>query len=315
MAPMTYPQRRAYQAKQRRLQKARERLQHEQARAQRHLQALQQALGDLDLPEILAEEVQWRLNAITTLLDKIFGLMCPPRLGCRRYHELCRVRGWDKNLPGRLLGAWPQRPWVKPLPRRGQALLARLWQPLEDKSPATRSRGQWTWVGDDSLFKKYGQQLGRVGTWYRGQEHRVRRGLDGWLLLVGSGDGTLVIPVDCTVRRPDPEGPGRPCRDQLTWLQVMLYRTGAALQRRRLPWPPPLVVADSWFAGSGVLAHVALHVPGSLVVEGKRTYVFDLPDKGRVTGEAFLTRADWPWRDYLHQPGVRSARLKATSPS
>jgi hypothetical protein len=62
MAPMTPPQRRAYQAKQRRLQKARERLRHEQARAQRHLQALQQALGDLDLPERLAEEVQWRLT-------------------------------------------------------------------------------------------------------------------------------------------------------------------------------------------------------------------------------------------------------------
>jgi len=162
---MTYPQRRAYQAKQRRLQKARERLQHEQARAQRHLQALQQALGDLDLSEILAEEVQWRLNAITTWLEKIFGLMFPPLFGCRSYHARCRVRGWEKNLPGRLLGALPKRQWVKPLPRRGQALLARLWQPLEDKSPATRRRWQWTWVGDDRLFKKYGQQRGLVGTW------------------------------------------------------------------------------------------------------------------------------------------------------
>jgi len=31
-------------------------------------------------------------------------------------------------------------------------------------------------------------------------------------------------------------------------------------------------VADSWFAGSGLLAHVALHAQGILVVEGKRTY-------------------------------------------
>jgi len=124
-------------------------------------------------------------------------------------------------------------------------------------------------------------------------------------LIVVIGDGKLVIPVDFTVRRPDPEGPGRPCRDQLPWLPVMLDRIWAALQRRRLPLPPPLVVADSWCARSGVLAHVAFHVQGSLVVEGKPTYVFDLPDKGRVTGEAFLTQADWPWRDYLPQPGVR----------
>jgi hypothetical protein len=59
------------------------------------------------------------------------------------------------------------------------------------------------------------------------------------------GDGKLVIPVDFTVRRPDPPGLGRPCRDKLTWLQVMLDRTWAALQRRRLQLPPPLVVADS----------------------------------------------------------------------
>jgi len=312
---MTCPQRRAYQAKQRRLQKARERLQHEQARAQRHLQALQQALGDLGLPEILAEEVQWRLNAITKLLDKIFGMMFPPLVGCRSYHELCRVRGWDKNLPGRLLGALPKRQWVKQLQRRAHALLARLWQHIEDKSPATRSRWQWTWVGDDSLFKTYGQQLGLVGTWYSGQEHRVRLGIDGLLLIVVIGDGKLVIPVDFTVRRPDPEGPGRPGRDKLTWLQVMLSRTWAALPRRRLRLPPPLVVADSWFAGSGLLAHVALQAQGTRVVEGKRTYVFDLPDKGRVTGEAFLTRVDWPWRDYLHRPGVRYARMRATSPT
>jgi hypothetical protein len=66
-------------------------------------------------------------------------------------------------------------------------------------------------------------------------------------LIVVIGDGKLVIPVDFTIRRPDPPGPGRPCRDKLTRLQVMLDRTWAALQRRRLQLPPPLVVADSWF--------------------------------------------------------------------
>jgi hypothetical protein len=50
---------------------------------------------------------------------------------------------------------------------------------------------------------------------------------------------------------------------------------------------------------------VALQAQGTLVVEGQRTDVFELPDQGRVTGEALLTRADWPWRDDLHRPGVR----------
>lgn len=315
MAPMTPPQRRAYQAQPRRLQKARARLQHEQARAQRPLQALPHALGDLDLPEILAAEGQGRLTAITTWLEQICGLRCPPRLGCRSDHDRCRVRGWEKHLPGRLLGAWPTRPWVQPWPRRGPALLARWWQPLADNSPAPRRRWPWTWVGDDSLVTKAGPPLGLVGPWESGPEHRVRRGMDGWRLSGVLGEGTRVIPVDCTGRRPDPEGPGRPGRDQLTWRQVRRDRTWAALQRRRLPWPPPLGVADRGCAGAGVLAPGARHVHGTLGVEGTRTAGFARPDKGRVTGEALLRRADWPWRDDLHQPGVREARLKATSPS
>ena len=73
MAPMTRAQRREYHAKHRRLQKHRERLQREQARAQRHLQALEQALVDVGVAETLADEVQWRLKAVSKLLSKIGG--------------------------------------------------------------------------------------------------------------------------------------------------------------------------------------------------------------------------------------------------
>jgi len=119
-----------------------------------------------------------------------------------------------------------------------QNSLAEVWYYGENGRP-----GQWTWVGDDSVFKKYGHQLGLVGTWWSGQEHRVRLGIDGLLLVVVLGEGKLVIPVDFTVRRPDPVGPGHPCRDKLTWLRVMLDRTWAAWQRRRLRLPVPPVVA------------------------------------------------------------------------
>jgi len=134
-------------------------------------------------------------------------------------------------------------------------------------------------------------------------------------LIVVIGDGKLVIPVDFTVRRPAPPGPGRPGRDQLTWLQVMRDRTWAALQRRRLQWPPPLVVAASWVGDAGLREQVAIHQQGILLVEGKRTEVFDLPDGSRLHGQAFLPRSDWPWREDLHLPGIRYARLRATSPT
>jgi hypothetical protein len=126
--------------------------------------------------------------------------------GCRSYHELCRVRGWDKNMPGRVLGALPKRKWIRRLQRLGQELLVQLWRQVADKSPATQSRWQWTWVGDDRLFKKYGAQLGLVGLGWRGQEHRVRLGIDGLLLIVVIGEGRLVIPAAFAVRRPTPWG-------------------------------------------------------------------------------------------------------------
>jgi hypothetical protein len=109
-------------------------------------------------------------------LSKIVGMMCPPLFGCRTNTELCRVRGWDKNLPLRLLDALPQRSWIKHLRRLGVEVLVPLWRYAASASAATRSRWQWTWVGDDSVFKKYGDQLGLVGTWWSGQEHRVLSG-------------------------------------------------------------------------------------------------------------------------------------------
>jgi hypothetical protein len=92
-------------------------------------------------------------------------MMFPPLFGCRTNSELCRVRGWDKSLPSRLLGALPKRSWIKRLRRLGVEVLVPLWRQAASASEATRSRWQWTWVGDDSLFKKYGEQLGLVGTW------------------------------------------------------------------------------------------------------------------------------------------------------
>src|SRR6266511_858172 len=80
-APMTHSRgyhNRQETARQRRLQKERERLQREQARAPRHLQALEQAVQELGLPETIAAEVQWRLQAQQQLLGKIFGMMFPP---------------------------------------------------------------------------------------------------------------------------------------------------------------------------------------------------------------------------------------------
>ena len=267
-------QKRQAKARQRRRRNAAERLQRDQAQAQRAVQALEQALRALDLPATLVKEIEGRLRSQQKLLGNIVGVMCPRLFGCRTVSELARVRGWDKNLPSHRLGALPKRSWLKRLRRLGLEGLISRWRHVQDNSPATRSRWPWSWVAEDSVFHTYGRPLGRVGTWWSGQQKRVVAGIDGVLLIVVIGEGKLVVPVDFAIRRPDPIGPGGPCRDTLHWVQVMLDERLAALGRRGLALPAPLVVADRWFGDSKLMTHVSHQHQGTLRVEGKRSYVF-----------------------------------------
>src|SRR5262249_25530703 len=115
-------------ARQRRRRIAQERLARDRRQAQHAVQVLEQALHDLGLPENLVAEIEGRLRSQHKLLGKICGVMCPPLFGCRTNTELCRVRGWDKNLPSRLLGALPKCSWIKRLRRLGMDVLGRLWR-------------------------------------------------------------------------------------------------------------------------------------------------------------------------------------------
>jgi hypothetical protein len=242
-------------------------------------------------------------------------MMCPPLFGCSTYTELCRIRGRDKNLPSRLLGTLPKRSWIKRLRRLGLEVLIPLWRHAAHASAATRSRWQWTWVSDDSVFKKYDEQLGLLGTWWSGQEHRVLSGIDGVLLVVVIGEGKLVVPVDFAIRRPDPQGPGAPCRDKLHWVQGMLDGRLAAFRRRGVTLPSPMVVADSWFSDSKLMHHIATTHQGTFLVEGKSTYPFALSDGRQVKGSDLQQPSEWSWRDSPLVPVVRYVRLRATSPT
>ena len=91
-------------AQRRRYRTAQERLARDRRQAQQAAEALQQALNDLGLPGNLVAEIEGRLRSQQKLLGKIVGMMCPPLFGCRTNSELCRVRGWDKNLVRRESG-------------------------------------------------------------------------------------------------------------------------------------------------------------------------------------------------------------------
>lgn len=274
MSPAKRYAKKPAKARQRRRLKAYERLERDQRQAQQAAEALQKALEDLGLPDTLVAEIEGRLRSQQKLLGKIVGVMFPPLFGCRTSSELCRVRGWDKHWPAHILGALPKRAWLKRLRRLGLEVLIPLWRHVETKSPATQSRWQWTWAIDDSVFKKYGQQLGVVGQWWSGQHKRVLSGIDGLVLVVVIGDGKLVVPVDFAIRRPNPTGPGAPCRDKLVWARTLMDERLAALERRGLELPAPIIVGDSWFSDSKLMSHVRQQHQGTLLVEGKQSYTF-----------------------------------------
>jgi hypothetical protein len=91
-------------ARQRRRLQVQERLERDRRQAQQAAEALEHALHDLGLPANLVVEIEGRLRSQQKLLGKIVGMMCPPLFGCRTNTELCRVRGWDKNLVRRESG-------------------------------------------------------------------------------------------------------------------------------------------------------------------------------------------------------------------
>jgi hypothetical protein len=136
MSPRTRDVTQDTKARRRRYRKAHERLARDRCQAQQAAKALQQALDDLGLPQNLVTEIEGRLRRQQKLLSKIVGMMCPPLFGCRTNSELCRVRGWDKNLPSRVLGALPKRSWLKRLRRLGLDVLVPLWRYAASKSEA-----------------------------------------------------------------------------------------------------------------------------------------------------------------------------------
>src|SRR5262249_50077628 len=108
MSPTTRHAKQHAKPRQRRRRTAQERLARDRRQAQYAAMVVEQALQDLGLRDNLVAEIEGRLRSQQKLLGKIFGMMCPPLFGCRTNTELCRVRGWDKNLPARLLGALPK---------------------------------------------------------------------------------------------------------------------------------------------------------------------------------------------------------------
>src|SRR5262249_57629066 len=102
MSPLKRYATKQTKARKRRRLHAQERLKQQRAQAQHSIEAIHQALKDLDFPETLVAEIEGRLQAQQQLLGKIVGLMFPTLFGCRHTPDLTPIPGWTNPAPSSL---------------------------------------------------------------------------------------------------------------------------------------------------------------------------------------------------------------------
>jgi hypothetical protein len=76
-----------------------------------------------------------------------------------------------------------------------------------------------------------------------------------------------------------------------------------------------MVVADSWVSDAKLMPHVHAAHQGPMLVEGKPSYPLTLADGHKVKGRELIQGGGWRWRQPPWEAGVRSVRLRATSPT
>ena len=259
MAPMTRAQRREYHAKQRRSQKYRERLQREQARAQRSLEALEQALIDLGLPETGGSRGPGATeDGRETVEQDLWAdaphhvwLPHPPRtepgtkLGQEQAPEDTECSA-QAGVAAAVAAPRAGPPGYPVIPSRGQEdghpqLLAmdlgRRRQRLQERWPAA-GHGRY-------LVQRPGTSHSTRHQWAVAAR-RDRR-------------GQAFDPSGFLCASPGPSGAWPVLPRQADLVAGDAGRTYTALQRLGLAPPAPLVVADSWFDDSKLLAHIAHH--------------------------------------------------------
>ena len=142
-------------ARQRRRRTATERLQRDRTQAQHAAKALQQALDDLGRQRPRNRN-RWPLTESTAAVGQDHWSDVSPTVWVSYELGTVRVRGWDKNLPSRLLGALPKRSWLKRLRRLGLEVLIPLWRHPPVKVRPREAAGS----GPGSAMTRYSKSMG-----------------------------------------------------------------------------------------------------------------------------------------------------------
>lgn len=271
---------------------------------------IKKSISELELDEELRKFAEKHLGKMLKSFSTILGLLLLPLSGCSSYYEFSQEYGIGKNKPYRILNRGTPEIWIRLLRRISAKLLVRIVKKYHQMSDATKSRHKVTLVVDSTTLLKLSEELGLVGVFWSGKLKKQASSIQLVVLYAVIGEGKLLIPLDMRIRKPDPQGGGRKCKEQPELVIEMVRNFRTRCFSKGIDPRGWFIVMDSWYGSKHLLDEI--DKLGFIVsFEGKSSYVFFLnTERFNVAELAQEIR----WRD-SNQRDIEYARANVTSPT
>ena len=275
-----------------------------------YAEGIKKSISELGLDEELEKFVGKHLGKMLKAFSTILGLLLLPLSGCSSYFEFSQEYGIGKNKPYRILNRGTPGVWIRLLRRISAKLLVRIVKKYHQMSDATKSRHKVTLVVDSTTLLKLAEELGLVGVFWSGKLKKRMSSIQLVVLYAVIGEGKLLIPLDMRIRKPDPQGSGRKCKQQPELVLEMVRNFRTRCFSKGIDPRGWFIVMDSWYGSKDLLDEIS-KLGFIVAFEGKSNYVFFLnTERFNAAGLAEEIR----WRN-SNQRQIKYARANVTNPT
>jgi len=275
-----------------------------------YAEGIKKSIRELGLDDELEKFAEKHLGKMLKAFSTILGLLLLPLSGCYSYFEFSQEYGIGKNRPYRILNRGTPEMWIRLLRRISVKLLVGIVKKYHQMSDATKSRHKVTLVVDSTTLLKLAEELGLVGVFWSGNLKKRASSIQLVVLYAVIGEGKLLIPLDMRIRKPDPEGSGRKCKEQPELVLEMVRNLRTRCFSKGIDPRGWLIVMDSWYGSKDLLDKIS-KLGFIVTFEGKSSYVFFLnTERFNAAGLAEEIR----WRN-SNQRDIEYARANVTSPT
>ncbi len=275
-----------------------------------YAEGVKKSIEELELDEELRKFAEKHLGKMLKAFSTILGLLLLPLSGCSSYYEFSQEYGIGKNRPYRILNRGTPGVWIRLLRRVSAKLLVRIVKKYHQMSDATKSRHKVTLVVDSTTLLKLAEELGLVGVFWSGNLKKRASSIQLVVLYAVIGEGKLLIPLDMRIRKPDPQGRGRKCKEQPELVLEMVRNFRTRCFSKGIDPHGWFIVMDSWYGSKDLLDEIG-KLGFTVTFEGKSNYVFFLNTERFSAAEL---AEEIRWRN-SKQRDIEYARANVTSPT